>query len=367
MNKIKSIVSVIVFAVFLLTISTVCLAKPAEDFSDAERRELAQFPELSAKTLASGEFSEDFETYAIDQFPERQELRSLKAFISYHLFKKVENNGVFSADGHISKLEAAENQDMMDYAAQKLKYVYDSYLLESNVYFSVVPDKNYYLAPANGYPCLDYKDFAAKMKTKLNFAGYIDIGDLLSPEDYYYTDTHWKQEKIIPVARHLATEMGKIPANEEYTVNSLGGTFYGVYSSQYALSVIPDTIKYLTNPTIDNAIVTYYDTGMPKPGLMYNMEKARGKDPYEMFLSGAMPLVTLERAEKTNNNHLILFRDSYGSAIAPLFLESYDKVTVVDIRYVQSAFLKNFGIEFAGADVLFLYSTSLLNNSLALR
>lgn len=367
MNKIKSIISVIVFAVFLVAISAVCLSKPADAFSDSERRELAQFPEISAEAVATGEFSKEFEAYTTDQFPERDLLRSMKAFLSRYVFRKAENNGLFFADGHLSKIDSAENEEMMNHAAERFGYIYDTYLGESNVYFSIVPDKNKYLAQKNGYPSLDYDGFAERMRVKVDFMKYIDISHLLSISDYYRTDTHWRQEAIVDVEKCLASAMGKDVIGENYKENSTDIPFYGVYSGQYAMKVFPDELKYLTNGTIDNAKVTYYDTGMPKAGKMYNMEKAQGKDPYEMFLSGTMPLVTLERADSTGKNHLILFRDSFGSAIAPLFLEAYDKVTVVDTRYVQSEFLKSFGIEFAGADVLFLYSTSLLNNSLAIR
>jgi len=367
MNKIKSIVSVIVFSVFLVTVSSVCLAKPADATSDAERRALAQFPEVTVETIASGEFSQGFESYTTDQFPAREAFRGIKTFVVKHLLQKAENNGIFTAEGHISKIDGEENAAMLDRAAERFTYLYNTYLTESNVYFSIVPDKNRYLAAQNGYPSLDYDGFVERMKSKVRFMGYIDVSGLLSLDDYYRTDTHWKQENIVDISRHLSTEMGKLPDNTPYTENTLGIPFNGVYSGQYALPVIPDTIKYLTSDVIDNAVVHYYDTGKPKAGTMYNMDKAQGKDPYEMFLSGTMPLATLERANGVKGNHLVLFRDSFGSAIAPLFLESYDKVTVVDTRYVQSEFLKSFGIEFAGADVLFLYSTSLLNNSLAIR
>ena len=367
MNKIKSIVSVIVFAVFLTTVSVVCLAKPADEFSDAERRELAQMPELTAETVATGEFSRGFEAYSTDQFPERDLLRSMKAFFSRYAFGKDENNGIFFEEGHLSKIDSVENEEMMNHAANRLNYIYNTYLADSNVYFSIVPDKNRYLAKSNGYPSLDYEGFVERMRDKVDFKDYIDISHLLSVSDYYRTDTHWKQEAIVDVEKYLASAMGKDINGGHYTENTLDVPFYGVYSGQYAMRVFPDQIKYLTNDTINNAKVTHYDTGMPKAGKMYNMEKAQGKDPYEMFLSGTSPLITLERADSTGKNHLILFRDSFGSAIAPLFLEAYDKVTVVDTRYVQSEFLKSLGIEFAGADVLFLYSTSLLNSSLAMR
>ena len=42
---------------------------PGKDFSDSERRKLAQFPELSVKTVLDGKFMTEFESYTLDQFP----------------------------------------------------------------------------------------------------------------------------------------------------------------------------------------------------------------------------------------------------------------------------------------------------------
>ena len=41
---------------------------PSQAYSDAERRPLEQLPELSGKTLLSGDFMTDFESYTLDQF-----------------------------------------------------------------------------------------------------------------------------------------------------------------------------------------------------------------------------------------------------------------------------------------------------------
>ena len=45
-----------------------------------------------------------------------------------------------------------------------------------------------------------------------------------------------------------------------------------------------------------------------------------------------------------------------------LTIQDYAKVTLVDIRYIQIDVLERF-LEFKGQDVLFLYSTLVLNNS----
>ena len=105
---------------------------------------------------------------------------------------------------------------------------------------------------------------------------------------------------------------------------------------------------------------------MPKSGDMYIMEKAYSKDPYEMFLSGTAPMITIENPAAKSDKELVLLRDSFGSSLAPLLAEGYKKITVVDIRYIQSSFIGNF-VDFENCDVLFLYSTALLNNSLAMK
>jgi len=46
----------------------------------------------------------------------------------------------------------------------------------------------------------------------------------------------------------------------------------------------------------------------------------------------------------------------------PLLSRGYKTVTVVDIRYLSSAMLSRF-MDFRGKDVLFLYSTLVLNSS----
>jgi len=85
-----------------------------------------------------------------------------------------------------------------------------------------------------------------------------------------------------------------------------------------------------------------------------------------MFLGGADALLTIENPNAVTNKELILFRDSFGSSLAPYLAEGYQKITMVDIRYIQPEMLGYF-IEFEGQDVLFLYSTLILNNSLGLR
>ncbi len=366
-KNMKDKVVPITFAFILLAGMVLCILKPSDVFSESERRELASFPPLSAGTVLSGEFMRDFETYAVERIPYRDNFRSIKAWFSTKIFRKLDNNGLFMAGGHISKIDSPENPVMMEHAAKRFAFLYKTYMQDKNVrlYLSIVPDKNFILAPKFAYPSMGYDGFIEKFREMTSYMQYVDVTDLLELSDYYKTDTHWRQEKITDIAERLGQAMGA-EVSATYTEKVLETPFYGVYTGQLAMRVKPDEIRYLTSETLSNCKVTYYDTGAPKSGEMYNRKKAEGKDPYEFFLSGASPLITIENPMAKTDRKLILFRDSYGSSLAPLLVEGYNNITLVDIRYMQSGILGNF-VDFQDADVLFLYSTTLLNNSLALK
>ena len=56
---------------------------PRQDTSDAERRPLAQMPDISMETLLDGKFMTAFEDFTLDQFPLRDTFRQLKSLFHY--------------------------------------------------------------------------------------------------------------------------------------------------------------------------------------------------------------------------------------------------------------------------------------------
>lgn len=366
-EKMKNRILPLVMALFIGGMCLVSVFTPDTEYSNAERRRLAEMPELSVETLMNGSFMKDFESYTMDQFPLRETFRSIKASAELSLFGKKTVNGYYVVEDSISKLEYPMNTQMLNNAVNKFDYLYETYLLPENIkpYLVMVPDKNYYLAENNGYLSMDYGELFSYVTEAAPYMKNIKIEDLLSAEDYYLTDTHWRQEKIIDVAERIAEQMGT-KLCDSYVENKLKEPFYGVYFYQSALGSSPDELIYLTSDVLDKCIVTYYDYGTPKEGDLYNLKKAAGNDAYEIFLSGSAPIVSIENPEALTSKELIIFRDSFGSSLAPLLVSGYEKITLVDIRYVQSSSVGEF-VDFADCDVLFLYSTMLLNNSGALR
>jgi len=92
--------------------------------------------------------------------------------------------------------------------------------------------------------------------------------------------------------------------------------------------------------------------------------RPEGKDGYELYLGGSHAVLTIENPEA--EGELVVFCDSFGQSMAPLLAQGFGKTTLVDIRYIQSAMVGAFA-DFEHADILFLYSTSMLNNSTAMK
>ena len=276
-----------------------------------------------------------------------------------------DENGVYTAEGYAAKLEYPLNEKSITYAAKRFEYVYEQYLKDNceSIYVSVIPDKNYFLAEKNGYPALDYSELTGMLTGQMEYAEYIDIFPLLELSDYYCTDTHWRQEKITDVAGKIASAMG-VTLSAEYTQTTLDVPFYGVHCRQADISLEPDTLIYLENEFLSEC--TVYDGETDSYIDVYNMELAAGDDPYEIFLSGAKSLLTIENPNAASDKELVIFRDSFASSIAPLLAEGYAKITLVDIRYLSPALLGRF-VDFHGQDVLFLYSAPVLNNSVTIK
>ena len=364
MTKFKSWATLALAAVFVFGLAVGGLLLPDNEVSSAERRPLTQLPELSAKAVLSGQFMSDFEAYSLDQFPLREDFRGIKAGVAAALGRQ-DYNGIYAVGEHLAALEYPYDAKSAAYAAGRMQYVYRQYLAEGGgqVYLSIVPDKGYFLAAESGRPALDYAALAADMQAAMPFAEYIDIFGELTAADYYYTDAHWRQENLLPVAGKLAESLG-VELAAEYECVEAEQPFYGVYAGQYALPHAADTLRWLTNEELAAATVYDYESGAYLP--VYDESKLDGDDPYEMFLGGAKSLLVLENPAAESDRELIVFRDSFGSSLVPLLAEAYAKITLVDIRYIAPAFLGNF-VQFDGQDALFLYSTGVLNNSITIK
>ncbi len=343
-----------------------CWFLPAKEMSFSERRPLAQMPDITADMVFGGKFMTEFEKYSLDQFPLRDTFRRVKSLVHYYVMGQKDNNDIYLSQGHAAKQEYPVNEVSVNHVLSRLNYLYEKYLSNANVYMTVVPDKGYYLAEESGHLAMDYEALFAAVRQEMPWAAHIDLTDVLSLDDYYRTDTHWRQENLIPVAQKLTQALGvTVPQKEDYTMNIMDRPFYGVYYGQAALPMDPDQMLYLSNDILNQCTVCDYESG--KTSTVYDMDKGENaRDQYDLFLSGSKSLLRIDNPNAKTDRELIIFRDSFGSSIAPLLASEYASVTLVDIRYIRIDTLERF-LEFDGKDVLMLYSTLVLNQGTAIQ
>lgn len=297
----------------------------------------------------------------MDNFYQRETFRKLKTSVELDVFKKQDVNKIYKYNDFLVEQIYPLDEKSVTNLTNKINYIKDSYLKETNkIYYSIIPDKNYYTA--NNHLKLDYDKMKQIMQNNLKDLQYIDIFQDLGLDSYYYTDSHWKQEKLQNVAKTIAQNMN-FNISENYNEQKIT-TFKGVYAGQLPINTKEDEIRILINNTIGYANVYNYET--KEQGEIYNFKKLNGYDKYDIYLSGATPLIEISNSNNKENKTLIIFRDSYASSLAPLLTEWYSKITLVDTRYISPKILNEY-VDFENADILFLYSTLVINSSMALK
>jgi len=336
------------------------IVKPPEILI-SERRKPAKFPELKVSTVLSGSFMSKFEDFAADRFIFRDGFRSIRAFTVFNVFMQTDKSGLYQSKnvgvGEFKRM----NTDAFRQSAEKIRKVAESPLLVGlNVYYTFIPDKSTFAE--RYYPGFNSGSAEKIFSDVLGGLHYIKLADagVLTASSFYKTDLHWSQTEIFGVAERLCLEMG-ITCDLSGYKKETAGDFRGVYHGQLALPVKPDILSYMALPAIK---ATYLNekTCEAEPGLVYDVDRFNGIDPYDMFLRGPQPLVTLENEAVRNGRELYLFRDSFGSSLSPLLASAYSKITIIDLRYINWGIIDQF-VEFTpGADVLFIYSSQVFGN-----
>ena len=206
------------------------------------------------------------------------------------------------------------------------------------------------------------------------WATHIDLTQLLTLEDFYKTDTHWRQENLVKVAEKIAEAMKtKVTPFEKYTMELIEKPFYGVYYGHAALplpaekmyhmhsEILDACAVYKLEPVVDeNGKLTMEFAWTTEPSPVYDLSQLDSEDMYNSFISpNTVGMLRIVNPNATTGKNLIVFRDSFGSSISPLLVESYATVTLVDLRYADSEGLGNY-LNFRGDDVLFLFGTQVL-------
>jgi len=354
----REIIACIIFIGFIGTFFILNFIIPEPAVLESERRIPAKFPEVSLNAILTGAFMSGFDDYAADRFVFRDTFRMIHAFQILDVYRQTDKSGLYRCDavgiGEFRRVDTTAFRQTAERIQRAANHVAD---MNMNIYYSIVPDKSVFAE--RYYPGFDLSVAEPILFDVLQEHTYIPLMDALDAGTFYRTDLHWDQSRISGVTSHILSAMGANPVIGSYPVNT-AGEWNGVYAGQLALPVTSDIMTYVDVPGLS---VKYLNdrTLEFEDGPLYDKTRFNGVDPYDMFLRGPQPLIVIENPS-VPERELYLFRDSFGSSLAPLMMEAYSKITVIDLRYINLQVL-DMVFEFKpGSDVLFIFSSQIFNN-----
>jgi len=337
------------FSIIIISVGLISFILKDNKISLIERRKLTTTSDVSK------DFFDNIEDYLSDQFPLRNELLSLNSSYERDILGNKEKNDVYVVDDIIYEKNYPLNEKSVNNFVNKINYIKDKYFKNNKTYYSIIPDKAYFLNE-DKYLKLDYNKLINSLNN-LN-GDYINIIDKVKIDDYYKTDIHIKQESWLKLVPYLSQKLGF----NYYNINYQKKVFNDFYGASYSkvINGNKDKLTYLVNSYQDSLIVNHLEHGN-KP--LYEGNKLGTSDSYDVFLSGPSAFIEISNKNSTSNKELVVFRDSFGSSLIPLLTPYYSKITLIDLRYISSDLLSNYLNVNNNQEVLFLYSTLIINDS----
>lgn len=353
MRKICSVITIVVFLVFICGFGAAYFVIPQREFSSNENRYLQTFPEFSLSALADGRYTSAFESYLSDQVMFRDEWMALRSGILSSAGNRDIGGVYLGSDGYM--FEAVRDGDVFNERFDSnLAYV-DAFASQygGRTYVMLIPSASCVLSdklPAFA-PVYDGNKAAVHAASKLGNCVYIDLRGVLGNiggNAYYKTDHHW-------------TSWGAYAAYETWC--SLAGTdfdsgrkpvlltdaFRGTLYSKVLLDGCAWDSVYA--PQVNDQVTVTADG---EPGAVYDETKLGQKDKYAVFFGGNYGTVTLEYPA-SDGGSLLIIKDSFANCFVPFIAEDYSRITMIDLRYFSGS-VKELSQEYD--DVLILYGMS---------
>lgn len=233
-----------------------------------------------------------------------------------------------------------------------------------NVYSMVIP------TPCSYYMPDKYKNLIGSEQGNIdNINQHLDgvepvnVYDILGQHTdeliYPRTDHHWGAIAAYYAAQEFAS-VAQVPFRdisqfEKITKPGYVGTLYG-YSGDIVLKDNPEDFVYYAPQ--EDYTTTYYNSDMSNERtgrLLINLEKVKPVSWYLVYM-GSDDRITHIQTSARNDRTLCIVKDSYGNALTPYFMDSFEDIYVIDMRYFKPnaiSFMKEHNV----TDVLFAMNT----------
>lgn len=324
----RNVAGIILFCGFLIAMAAGYLL-PSKDFSEMEKRYLAEAPEFHWKSVFSGDWSSQAEDYLTDHVPGRNFFVGVNAYLEL-IAGRQKLKDVWLEDGKLVEAPVAADEEAIRKNMNTINTFADQ--LEKKVHLMVVPSAGW-AAGVEEYTddeALE-KIYAAAGKNVVPIAVENIYRD--RPELYYNTDHHWTSTGAYLGYEAAAKALGRSYRKaDDFSVTEAPGFQGSTYSRSALWLTPPETIELWQGSS--RLTVTNEAEKVPHEGIFYR-ERLEQADKYTVFLDGNHALVRIQNPEKQGK--LLVVRDSYSNCLGGFLAESYGEVILVDLRYYRQS------------------------------
>lgn len=346
------IISILFISILFIFLGLGIIIKD-QDISLFERRKLMTIDTLKEDVVGN------LDEYMSEQFPFRDYAIKVDSFYKRKILNNIENKDVYLIDDKIIEKNYPLDKKSIKEFINKINYINNKYLKNNNTYYTVIPDKSYYLDNKK-YLKIDYNYLFNELNNNFDLE-YIDITNELNLDDYYKTDIHIKQPAYFKVLEKLDKYL-KFGYRELTYDKKSYDKFYGATSSKVHYDAY-EKLEYLVSDELKNIQAKHLEFGYKD---IYDEDMLGKVDSYNLFLSGPSSIIEIVNDKVTNKKELIIFRDSFSSSLVPLLIPFYSKISMIDLRYISMDYVDNY-VDFNNQDVIFIYSTLIINKSSILK
>ncbi len=215
------------------------------------------------------------------------------------------------------------------------------------VYSMVIPKQcTYYLSGSKQYANVAALTPKTLDAIRENLDGVIEV-DVYSAllkhtkeEIYCRTDHHWTGLGAYYGAEELAKVAG-VPFDDisKYEKNARPGYVGTMYKyTGYNAKLLNNPEDFLTYIPSTPYTASYYTTNFEYKGdnsIFYPMSDEQRSSWYSTYLGGDNNVVKITSGTCKNGRKLLVLKDSYGNALSPYFMGSFEEIYFADIRYFQ--------------------------------
>lgn len=395
-----SVIKVFIFGTILATfffIGIFMRARP--QVSVLEKRELAEFPEITFVGVWNGTFFKELDIWYSDTYPLREQMiaadKKVESAYGVRSEQIIESKGVPAkkpdADKTAEQEKPEENlpdgtvrttvgemrgsvyitnncgyemyaflEDVNLEFAQTMNNIYSRFKGIVDIYVMMVPtgagvmlDKSVldYLGTSDELAAVrfDYSKMDAGIKK-------VEVVETLRRHNaeyiYFHSDHHWTALGAYYAYREFCKVKGIKPHDiknyEKRELHGFLGSFYTESNQSPEIAANPDTvIAYIPKGT--NKMTMIDENNQPTEyNVINDMSRATPSEYYLTFVMGDAPLCYTHNETLHDGSAVLVIKDSHGNAFIPWLVDHYEYVYWIDPRYTQntiSQMIRDYGIK----------------------